>query len=167
MIDPPGAGDMTIRTAILETAILTGTSRSTTNWSAALRQGGRAGQRGRVRHREIGRARGAHRRRGQSRYLVSQRQGRKGGLRDLHTLFWIAKYVLSVRNTDELVQHGVFDARNTAPSAAARIFCGRCAATCILSAAAPKSGCRRHAARDRRAGWDITSHPGMQDVNAS
>ena len=28
----------------------------------------------------------------------------KGGLRDLHTLFWIAKYVYRVRETDELLE---------------------------------------------------------------
>ena len=33
----------------------------------------------------------------------------KGGLRDLHTLFWIAKYVYRVREPDELIKRGVFD----------------------------------------------------------
>ncbi len=50
------------------------------------------------------------RRAGQSRYLVEPNvKDGKGGLRDLHTLFWIAKYVYRVRNTDELVERGVFD----------------------------------------------------------
>ena len=51
-----------------------------------------------------------HRRGGQSRYLVEPnvKEG-KGGLRDLHTLFWIAKYVYRVREPDELVKRGVFD----------------------------------------------------------
>jgi [protein-PII] uridylyltransferase len=39
-----------------------------------------------------------HRRAGQSRYLVEPNvKDGKGGLRDLHTLFWIAKYVYRVR----------------------------------------------------------------------
>ncbi|MEN3381354.1 MAG: [protein-PII] uridylyltransferase, partial [Hyphomicrobiales bacterium] len=44
------------------------------------------------------------RRAGQSRYLVEPnvKEG-KGGLRDLHTLFWIAKYVYRVREPDELI----------------------------------------------------------------
>ena len=33
----------------------------------------------------------------------------KGGLRDLHTLFWIAKYVYRVREPEELIERGVFD----------------------------------------------------------
>src|SRR5204863_9868599 len=53
-----------------------------------------------------------HRRAGQSRYLVEPNvKDGKGGLRDLHTLFWIAKYVYRVRDTDELLERGVFDAQ--------------------------------------------------------
>ena len=53
-----------------------------------------------------------HRRAGQSRYLVEPNvKDGKGGLRDLHTLFWIAKYVYRVREREELVERGVFDAR--------------------------------------------------------
>ncbi|MCO6763491.1 hypothetical protein KQH43_30830, partial [Streptomyces sp. EL5] len=49
---------------------------------------------------------------GQSRYLVEPNvKDGKGGLRDLHTLFWIAKYVYRVRETDELLERGVFDAQ--------------------------------------------------------
>jgi [protein-PII] uridylyltransferase len=46
---------------------------------------------------------------GSSRYLVEPnvKEG-KGGLRDLHTLFWIAKYVYRVREPEELVAAGLF-----------------------------------------------------------
>ncbi len=51
-----------------------------------------------------------HRRGGQSRYLVEPNvKDGKGGLRDLHTLFWIAKYVYRVSEPDELIKQGVFD----------------------------------------------------------
>jgi [protein-PII] uridylyltransferase len=50
------------------------------------------------------------RRSGQSRYLVEPNvKDGKGGLRDLHTLFWIAKYVYRVREPAELIARGVFD----------------------------------------------------------
>ncbi len=50
------------------------------------------------------------RRTGQSRYLVEPNvKDGKGGLRDLHTLFWIAKYVYRVREPDEMIKRGVFD----------------------------------------------------------
>jgi len=52
------------------------------------------------------------RRAGQSRYLVEPNiKDGKGGLRDLHTLFWIAKYVYLVREPEELIEKGVFDRR--------------------------------------------------------
>ncbi|MBJ3777802.1 [protein-PII] uridylyltransferase [Acuticoccus mangrovi] len=50
-----------------------------------------------------------HRRQGMTRYLVEPnvKEG-KGGLRDLNTLFWIAKYFYRVRTEAELVDEGVF-----------------------------------------------------------
>ncbi|MFZ1680029.1 MAG: [protein-PII] uridylyltransferase, partial [Rhizobiaceae bacterium] len=52
-----------------------------------------------------------HRKAGESRYLVEPNlKDGKGGLRDLHTLFWIGKYFYRVRTGDELVAKGVFTA---------------------------------------------------------
>jgi [protein-PII] uridylyltransferase len=50
-----------------------------------------------------------HLKHGGSRYMVEPniKEG-KGGLRDLHTLFWIGKYVYRVSSTAELVDKGVF-----------------------------------------------------------
>ncbi len=51
-----------------------------------------------------------HTRSGESRYLVEPNvKDGKGGLRDLHTLFWIGKYFYGATNADALVDHGVFD----------------------------------------------------------
>jgi len=45
---------------------------------------------------------------GDSRYVVEPNvKDGKGGLRDLHTLFWIGRYVHKVRNLGELVEHGL------------------------------------------------------------
>jgi [protein-PII] uridylyltransferase len=50
-----------------------------------------------------------HRQQGASRYLVEPNvKDGKGGLRDLHTLFWIAKYFYRVRSREDLVKAGVF-----------------------------------------------------------
>src|SRR5215203_4820525 len=47
---------------------------------------------------------------GASRYLVEPNvKDGKGGLRDLNTLFWIAKYVYRVREVGELVKAGLFN----------------------------------------------------------
>lgn len=49
-----------------------------------------------------------HRRLGDSRYVVEPNiKDGKGGLRDLHTLFWIGKYVYRVDDVRELVDRGV------------------------------------------------------------
>ncbi len=49
---------------------------------------------------------------GASRYLVEPNvKESKGGLRDLNTLFWIAKYVYRVREPEELVAAGLFTQR--------------------------------------------------------
>ncbi len=57
---------------------------------------------------------------GRSRYLVEPNvKDGKGGLRDLNTLFWIAKYVYRVREASELVEAGLFSRKEY------RLFC-RC-----------------------------------------
>jgi len=50
-----------------------------------------------------------HKRFGLARYMVEPnvKEG-KGGQRDLHTLFWIGKYVYRVQTVEELVEAGVF-----------------------------------------------------------
>jgi len=49
-----------------------------------------------------------HRRLGDSRYVVEPNvKDGKGGLRDLHTLFWIGKYVYRVDDVTQLVERGV------------------------------------------------------------
>jgi [protein-PII] uridylyltransferase len=52
-----------------------------------------------------------HQRVGDSRYVVEPnvKEG-KGGLRDLHTLYWIGKYIHRVRSAAELVDVGLFSA---------------------------------------------------------
>ena len=102
--------DMTIRTAILEARFLLGDRKLfdelvtrfdkdvVRNTAAEFVNAKLAEREDRVR------------RSGQSRYLVEPNvKDGKGGLRDLHTLFWIAKYVYRVREPDELIKRGVFD----------------------------------------------------------
>ena len=52
-----------------------------------------------------------HRRMGDSRYVVEPNvKDGKGGLRDLHTLYWIGQYVFGVQQPAELVDKGLFTA---------------------------------------------------------
>ena len=53
-----------------------------------------------------------HRRMGDSRYVLEPNiKDGKGGLRDLHTLFWIARYLYKVEGLAELRARGVLDER--------------------------------------------------------
>jgi [protein-PII] uridylyltransferase len=64
-----------------------------------------------------------HARQGSSRYLLEPnvKEG-KGGLRDLQTLFWIAKYLNHAQSAEDLVQMGVFTADEYRIFAAAEAF---------------------------------------------
>ena len=96
--------DMTIRTAVLETRFLVGDKalydELVTRFDKQVVQGTASEfVTAKLAEREE-----RHRRAGQSRYLVEPNvKDGKGGLRDLHTLFWISKYVYRVRETSELV----------------------------------------------------------------
>jgi len=102
--------DMTIRTAILESRFLLGDKKLfdelMTRFDKSVIQGtGPEFVAAKLNEREE-----RHRRAGQSRYLVEPNvKDGKGGLRDLHTLFWIAKYVYRVHDVEELIDRGVFD----------------------------------------------------------
>src|SRR6202051_1509247 len=102
--------DMTIRTALLESRHLFGDAalynELTTRFEKEVVQGSAADfVAAKLAEREE-----RHRRAGQSRYLVEPNvKDGKGRLRDLHTLFWIAKYVYRVREPEGLIERGVFD----------------------------------------------------------
>jgi [protein-PII] uridylyltransferase len=104
--------DMTIRTGVLEARYLLGDRKLfdelITRFDKEVAQGtGPEFVAAKLAEREE-----RHRRAGQSRYLVEPNvKDGKGGLRDLHTLFWIAKYVYRVREPEELIEKGVFDHR--------------------------------------------------------
>jgi [protein-PII] uridylyltransferase len=64
-----------------------------------------------------------HRRLGDSRYVLEPNvKDGKGGLRDLQTLFWIAKYLYRVDTVGDLVEKGVLSAREAAGFAKAENF---------------------------------------------
>ncbi|TVR07265.1 MAG: [protein-PII] uridylyltransferase [Salinarimonadaceae bacterium] len=114
-------GDMTIRTALLETRFLVGDealyAELTERFDAEVVQGTApefVEAKLRERDQRVRRA-------GASRYLVEPNvKDGKGGLRDLHTLFWIGKYVYRVPDARQLVKAGLFSQKE------ARLF-ARCA----------------------------------------
>ena len=75
-----------------------------------------------------------HRQMGNTRYVVEPNiKDGKGGLRDLHTLFWIGKYFYRVKTSAELVGKGVLSAEEYRHLLSApRISSGPCAAICTF-----------------------------------
>jgi len=115
--------DQTIRTALLEARYLWG--------DAALYRELR------TRFRELASAEGPvafvekklaerderHLKVGDSRYVVEPNiKDGKGGLRDLHTLYWIAKYIYQLDDPADLVERGVFTRREAAKFDRAHAF---------------------------------------------
>ncbi|WP_026781899.1 [protein-PII] uridylyltransferase [Pleomorphomonas koreensis] len=104
-----GRADMTIRTALLEARFILGDrdlyAEMVSRFNAEVVRGtGPEFIQAKLAERDE-----RHRRAGTSRYLVEPNvKDGKGGLRDLHTLFWIAKYFYRAFSADELVKHGVF-----------------------------------------------------------
>src|SRR5271154_4519627 len=158
-------GDMTIRTAILETRFLTGDQPLYDELVGRFDKEVVQGTASEFVTAKLAEREERHRRAGQSRYLVEPNvKDGKGGLRDLHTLFWIAKYVYRVQDVEELIEQGVFD------RAEYRLF-QRCedflwSVRCNMHFLAGRAEERLSFDMQReiavRLGY--TSHPGMQDV---
>jgi [protein-PII] uridylyltransferase len=157
--------DMTIRTAILESRFLLGDKRLfdelMTRFDKQVAQGtAREFVTAKLKERDD-----RHRAAGQSRYLVEPNvKDGKGGLRDLHTLFWIAKYVYRVREPEELIECGVFNREEY------RLFT-RCenflwAVRCHMHFVAGRAEERLSfdIQRDIAVRLGYTAHPGLQDV---
>ncbi|MBX5065772.1 [protein-PII] uridylyltransferase [Rhizobium lentis] len=100
--------DMTIRTAILEMRYICGLQRLETELEARFDKEIVTGTGPEFIAAKLAERDERHRKAGDTRYLVEPnvKEG-KGGLRDLHTLFWISKYYYHVRDQAELVKLGV------------------------------------------------------------
>ncbi|SNS41660.1 UTP--GlnB (protein PII) uridylyltransferase, GlnD [Tardiphaga sp. OK246] len=158
-------GDMTIRTAILETRFLTGDQalydELVTRFDAEVVQGTAAEfVTAKLAEREE-----RHRRGGQSRYLVEPNvKDGKGGLRDLHTVFWIAKYVYRVRDSKELVARGVFDPQEYRTFKRCEDFLWSVRCNIHFLTKRPEERLSFDLQREIAVRLGYTSHPGMQDV---
>lgn len=102
--------DMTIRTALLEARYLCGDRHLFDKMEERFDREVLRGTSAQFIEAKMAERDQRHRKAGGSRYLVEPnvKEG-KGALRDLHTLFWIAKYFYQVRTAEELLQKGVFD----------------------------------------------------------
>lgn len=115
--------DMTIRTSLLESRFLRGDEAPyetfrTRFWTEII-----PGTEAEFVAAKLAERDERHRRMGDSRYLLEPNiKDGKGGLRDLHTLFWIAKYLYRVERFKDLVERGVLTAKENARFARAEKF---------------------------------------------
>jgi [protein-PII] uridylyltransferase len=100
--------DLTIRTALLESRFIWGDAALNDEAGLRYRRDVVAGTDKAFVAAKLEERNERHRRMGDSRYVVEPnvKEG-KGGLRDLHTLFWIGKYVHRVDSVDGLVEAGL------------------------------------------------------------
>jgi [protein-PII] uridylyltransferase len=117
-----GTEDFTIRTAMLEHRFLAGDSALAQKLSQRLRIELFSGTGREFIEAKLAERDNRHKKQGQ-RYMVEPnvKEG-KGGLRDLQSLFWIAKYIHGVRDAADLVGLGVFTAEEFKGFVAAEDF---------------------------------------------
>ena len=103
-----GRSDLTIRTAMLEGRYVWGDQALFDEAQARFWKEVVAGTERQFAVEKLAERNERHKRLGDSRYVVEPnvKEG-KGGLRDLHTLYWIGKYIHHVRDVSELVRVGL------------------------------------------------------------
>ncbi len=104
-------GDLTIRTAVLEARYVWGDQKLFLELKRRFETDIIKGTAAQFVEAKLDERDKRHTRLGDSRYVVEPnvKEG-KGGLRDLHTLFWIAKYIYRVDGVGELVERHVLSA---------------------------------------------------------
>ena len=104
-----GREDHTIQTAMLELRPVAGDAELAEELVAALEAENAKGSPRDFVEAKLEERATRHRKQGGQRYMLEPnvKEG-KGGLRDLQSLFWIAKYIYRVTRTEELVSLGVF-----------------------------------------------------------
>lgn len=101
--------DITIRTAVLEARFIWGADELFDELKKRFDEEVVAGSGPEFIQAKLAERDHRHLKQGESRYKVEPNvKDGKGGLRDLHTLFWIGKYFYRVQTGEELIEKGVF-----------------------------------------------------------
>src|SRR5919197_1371495 len=157
--------DMTIRTSLLEARYLLGDHKLYDELVARFDKEVVQGTAAEFVAAKLAEREERHRRAGQSRYLVEPNvKDGKGGLRDLHTLFWIGKYVYRVRTVEELVDHHVFDQDELKLFIRCEDFLWSVRCHLHFVAGRPEERLSFDIQREIAVRLGYTEHPGMQDV---
>jgi [protein-PII] uridylyltransferase len=157
--------DITIRTGILEARFLLGERALFDELLGRFDKEVAAGTASEFVTAKLAEREERHRRAGQSRYLVEPNvKDGKGGLRDLHTLFWIAKYVYRVREPEELIEKGVFDRREYMLFRRCEDFLWSVRCHMHFLTARPEERLSFDIQREIAVRLGYTEHPGQKDV---
>ncbi len=115
--------DLTVRTALLEARYLWGEQALFGELKQAFENQIQRGTAAQFVEAKLAERDARHVRVGDSRYQLEPniKEG-KGGLRDLHTLFWIAKYIYRIDDVGKLVELGVLSPRESARFQRAQSF---------------------------------------------
>lgn len=107
-----GKDDLTVRTALLESRLITGDAVIFSEFQVKFERQVVIGNSAEFVYAKLAERDERVSRAGQSRYLVEPniKEG-KGGLRDLQTLFWITKFVYRIHDPADLMKIGVFTQR--------------------------------------------------------
>ena len=106
-----GRSDMTIRTALLDARLILGDRTLFDDFRRRFREEVLEGNPRAFIEAKLAEQNTRHARSGASRYLVEPNiKDGKGGLRDLHTLHWLAKHLYPDKAEEEFVEAGVFTA---------------------------------------------------------
>ena len=157
--------DITIRTSILEARFVWGEKRLYDDLLVRFDQEVVKGTGAEYVQAKLAERDDRHAKAGESRYLVEPNvKDGKGGLRDLQTLYWIAKYFYRVRTGNELVEAGVFTRQEYNRFLKAEDFLW--AVRCHMHFLTGKAEERLHfdIQRDIAERLGYTSHPGLSAV---
>ncbi|HEX4041599.1 MAG TPA: [protein-PII] uridylyltransferase [Xanthobacteraceae bacterium] len=157
--------DMTIRTTLLESRFLLGDQNLYTELTTRFDKEVVQGTAAEFVAAKLAEREERHRRAGQSRYLVEPNvKDGKGGLRDLHTLFWIAKYVYRVHEPEELIERGVFDRDEYKMFRRCEDILWSVRCNMHFLAGRPEERLSFDVQRDIAVRLGYTAHPGLRDV---
>ncbi len=157
--------DMTIRTAILEARYIWGDEELFNELIARFDKDVVEGTSSEFIAAKLQERDERHKRQGASRYLVEPniKEG-KGGLRDLNTLFWIAKYHYRVNSHSDLVKKGVLTRSEYSRFKKSEDFLWAVRCHLHFLTGRPEERLSFEVQREIAIRLSYTQHPGMKDV---
>ncbi len=157
--------DMTVRTAVLDARLICGDTALCEKLEARFEAEIVKGTGPEFIAAKLAERDARHKSQGTSRYLVEPnvKEG-KGGLRDLHLLFWIAKYFFRIKTGDDLVKLGVFSREEVLLFRKAEDFLWAVRCNLHFMTGRAEERLSFDVQREMAVRLGYVDHPGLQDV---